>query len=166
MNPLSSKVHFLAQTRQTKRRTNRTENHHEQISAPESRACADVFQLCIEAFCLRMLRGALLMRKTAGMRRAENREITVVFFLFALYNSDESVEKSKYVCSVCKKKSQLSPFQKAKAYKNDVESSHRRTGKSFHHVGAVSSYFLTFCLPLSANAFFSTFKRSDAGSLE
>ena len=31
MNPLSSKVHFLAQTRQTKRRTNRTENHHEQI---------------------------------------------------------------------------------------------------------------------------------------
>ena len=30
MNPLSSKVHFLAQTRQTKRRTNRTENHHEQ----------------------------------------------------------------------------------------------------------------------------------------
>ena len=32
MNPLSSKVHFLAQTRQTKRRTNRTgrtENQHE-----------------------------------------------------------------------------------------------------------------------------------------
>ena len=90
----------------------------------------------------------------------------MVFFLFALYNSDESVEKSKYVCSVCKKKSQLSPFQKAKAYKNDVEYCHRRTGKSFHHVSAVSSYFLTFCLPLSANAFFSTFKRSDAGSLE
>ena len=28
-------------------------------------------QKSIEAFCLRMLRGALLMRKTAGMRRAE-----------------------------------------------------------------------------------------------
>ena len=113
------------------------------------------------------------MRKTAGMRRAEK---TMAIFarnrswdnsgLFALYNSDESVEKAKYVCSVCKKKSQLSPFQKAKAYKNDVESCHKRTGKSFHHVSAVSSYFLTFCLPLSANAFFSTFKRSDAGSLE
>ena len=46
----------------------------------------------------------------------------MVFFLFALYNSDESVEKSKYGCSVCKKKSQLSPFQKAKAYTNNVES--------------------------------------------
>ena len=32
MNPLSSKVHFLAQTRQTRRRTNRTENHHEQTT--------------------------------------------------------------------------------------------------------------------------------------
>ena len=32
MNPLSSKDHFLAQTRQTKRRTNRTENHHEQTT--------------------------------------------------------------------------------------------------------------------------------------
>ena len=125
--------------------------------------------------CLRVLPGALLIRKTAGMRRAE--KTMAIFarnrswdnsglFLFAPYNSDESVEKSKYVCSVCKKKSQLSPFQKAEAYKNDVESCHRRTEKSFHHVSAVSSYFLTFCLPLSANAFFSTFKRSDAGSLE
>ena len=32
----------------------------------------------IEAFCLRMLRGALSMRKTAGMRRAENREKSVL----------------------------------------------------------------------------------------
>ena len=50
MNPLSSKIHFLAQTRQTKRRTNRTgrtENRHERAnSAPKSRACADVIQLC------------------------------------------------------------------------------------------------------------------------
>ena len=50
MNPLSSKVHFLAQIRQTKRRTNRTgrtENQHERAnSAPKSRACADVIQLC------------------------------------------------------------------------------------------------------------------------
>ena len=30
MNPLSSKAHSLAQTRQTKHRTNRTENQHEQ----------------------------------------------------------------------------------------------------------------------------------------
>ena len=104
----------------------------------------------------------------------------MVFFLFALYNSDESVKKSKYGCSVFKKKSELSPFQKAKAYTNDVKScfgmtivknaeelfqEHRRTGKSFHHV-VVSSYFLTFCLSLSANAFFFIFKRSDAGSLE
>ena len=44
--------------------------------------------------------------------------ITVVFFLFALYNLGESVEKSKYGCSVCKNKSQPSPFQKAKAYTN------------------------------------------------
>ena len=90
--------------------------------------------------------------------------ITVVFFLFTLYNLGESVEKSKYGCSVCKKKSQPSPFQKTKAYTNDFEScfgiriaiddnklicegcrravqEHRRTGKSFHHVSAVSSYF-------------------------
>ena len=50
MNPLSSKVHFLAQTRPKKRRTNRTgqtENQHERVnSAPKSRACADVIQLC------------------------------------------------------------------------------------------------------------------------
>ena len=32
MNPLSSKVHFLAQTRQTKRRTKRKELHHEQTT--------------------------------------------------------------------------------------------------------------------------------------
>ena len=48
--------------------------------------------------------------------------ITVVFFLFALYNLGESVEKSKYGCSVSKKKSQPSPFQKAKAYTDDFES--------------------------------------------
>lgn len=89
--------------------------------------------------------------------------ITVVFFLFALYNLGESVEKSKDGCSVCKKKSQLSPFQRAKAYTNDFEScfgirtvidddklicegcrravqEHKRTGKSFHHVSAVASY--------------------------
>ena len=89
--------------------------------------------------------------------------ITVFFFLFALYNLDESVEKSKYGCSVCRKKSQLSPFQKAKAYTDDLDScfgirtaidddklicegyrravqEHRRIGKSFHHVSAVSSY--------------------------
>ena len=40
----------------------------------------------------------------------------VFFFLFALYNFGESVEKSKYGCSVCEKKSPLSPFQKAKVY--------------------------------------------------
>ena len=73
------------------------------------------------------------------------------------------VEKSKYGCSVCRKKSQLSPFQKAKAYTDDFDScfgirtaidddklicegcrralqEHRRTGKSFHHVSAVSTY--------------------------
>ena len=91
--------------------------------------------------------------------------ITVVFLLFALYNFGESVEKSKFGCVVCKKKSQLRPFQKAaKAYTNDLEScfgiraaidddkliiceacrralqEHRRTGKSFHHVSAVSGY--------------------------
>ena len=51
MSPLSSKAHFLAQTRQTKRRTNRTgrtEHQHERAnSAPKSRACADVIQLCL-----------------------------------------------------------------------------------------------------------------------
>ena len=53
MNPLSSKAHSLAQTRQTKHRTNRTENQHERatkrilaILAPKFRACADVIQLC------------------------------------------------------------------------------------------------------------------------
>ena len=90
--------------------------------------------------------------------------ITVLFLLFALYNFGESVEKSKFGCLVCKKKSQLRPFQKAKAYTNDLEScfgiravidedkliiceacrralqEHRRTGKSFHHVSAVSSH--------------------------
>ena len=45
--------------------------------------------------------------------------ITVVLLLFALYNLGESVEKSKFGCIVCKKKSQLRPFQKAKAYTND-----------------------------------------------
>ena len=89
--------------------------------------------------------------------------ITVVFLLFAFYNLGESVEKSKFGCLVCKKKSQLRPFQKAKAYLDDLEScfgiptaiddkhiiceacrralqEHRRTGESFHHVSAVSSY--------------------------
>ena len=90
--------------------------------------------------------------------------ITVVFLLFALYGLGESVEKSKFGCLLCKKKSQLRPFQKAKAYTNDLEScfgiraaidddkliiceawrralrEHRRTGKSFHHVSAVSSH--------------------------
>ena len=32
MNPLSSKAHSLAQTRQTKHRTNRTENQHERAT--------------------------------------------------------------------------------------------------------------------------------------
>ena len=49
-------------------------------------------------------------------------ELTVVFFLWALYNLGENVEKSKYCCSVSKKKSQLSPFQKVKAYEDDFES--------------------------------------------
>ena len=134
------------------------------------------------------------MRKTAGMRRAgknnggrwrSSREIgpgiTVVFFLFPPYNSDESVEKSKYGCSVCKKKSQLSPFQRAKAYTNDVESyfgmtivknaeelSKSTDGPESRFIMLVLSpvIFLTVCLSLSANAFFFTFKRSDAGSLE
>ena len=74
---------------------------------------------------------ALLMRKTAGMRRRNEtngdlREKSLgkqySFFLFALYNLDESVEKSKYGCSVCRKKSQLSLFQKAKAYTDDFDS--------------------------------------------
>ena len=34
----------------------------------------------------------------------------------------ESVEKSKFGCIVCKKKSRLRPFQRAKAYANDLES--------------------------------------------
>ena len=50
MNPLSSKAHSLAQTRQTKHRTNRTENQHERATnrnlAPKFSACADVIQLC------------------------------------------------------------------------------------------------------------------------
>ena len=98
--------------------------------------------------------------------------LTVVFFLFALYKLSESAEKSKYGCSVCKKKSQLSPFQKAKAYTDDLEScfgirtvidddkvicegcrravqEHRRTGKSFRHVSAVLN-ILSF---LICNAF-------------
>ena len=72
-------------------------------------------------------------------------------------------KKSKYGCSVCRKKSQLSLFQKAKAYTDDFDScfgirtaidddkliceryrravqEHSRTGNSFHHVSAVSSY--------------------------
>ena len=48
--------------------------------------------------------------------------ITVVFLLFALYDLGETVEKSKFCCLLCKKKSQLRPFQKAKAYTNDLES--------------------------------------------
>ena len=54
MNPLSSKAHSLAQTRQTKHRTNRTQNQHERATkrifatlAPKFRACADVIQLCL-----------------------------------------------------------------------------------------------------------------------
>ena len=35
MNPFSSKVHFLAQTRQTKRRTNRTEQVEQKINTNE-----------------------------------------------------------------------------------------------------------------------------------
>ena len=91
--------------------------------------------------------------------------VTVLFLLFALYNFGESVEKSKFGCLVCKKtESQLRPFQKVKAYTNDLEScfgiraaidddklitceacrralqESRRTGKSFHHVSAVSSH--------------------------
>ena len=90
--------------------------------------------------------------------------VTVVFLLFALYDLGERVEKSKFGCLLCKRKSQLRPFQKAKAYTNDLEScfgiraaidndkliiceacrralkQHRRTGKSFHHVSAVSSH--------------------------
>ena len=89
-----------------------------------------------------------------------------------MYNLDESVEKSKYGCSVCRKRSQLSPFQKAKAYTDDLEScfgirtvidddkgicegcrravqEHRRTGKSFRHVSAVLN-ILSF---LICNAF-------------
>ena len=76
----------------------------------------------------------------------------------------------KYVCSVCRKKMQLSPFQMAEAYTDDFESCFgirtaidkydkvicegcRRTVKSFHYVIADSSYSSTFCLSLSANAF-------------
>ena len=43
-------IEFLTQIRQTKHRTNRTENQHERatnrILAPKFRACADVIQLC------------------------------------------------------------------------------------------------------------------------
>lgn len=71
--------------------------------------------------------------------------IIVVFFLFSLYNLSESVEKSKYGCVVCKRKSQPSPFQKAKAYKNDLESCFGiQAGineDKLHHVSAVSSYY-------------------------
>ena len=48
--------------------------------------------------------------------------ITVDFLLFALYDLGESVEKSKFSCLMCKKKSRLRPFQRAKAYTNDLES--------------------------------------------
>ena len=101
--------------------------------------------------------------KTMAIFARNPLRITVVFLLFALYNLSESVEKSKFGCLVCKKKSQLRPFQKVKAYTKYVEScfgirttiddnliickacrrvlqEHRRTGKSFHHVSAVSNY--------------------------
>ena len=90
--------------------------------------------------------------------------ITVVLLLFVLYDLGETVEKSKVGCLLCKTKSQLRPFQKAKAYTNNLEScfgipaaidddkliicdayrralkEHRRIGKSLHHVSAVSSH--------------------------
>ena len=102
--------------------------------------------------------------KTMAIFARNPLRIIVVFLLFALYNLGESVEKSKFGCLVCNKKSQLIPFQRAKAYTNDLEScfgiraaidddkliiceacrralqEHRRTGKSFHHVNAVSSH--------------------------
>ena len=50
MNPLSSKVHFLAQTRQRIRRknsTNDTNKRQNPISAQKSHACSYVIQLCL-----------------------------------------------------------------------------------------------------------------------
>ena len=50
--------------------------------------------------------------------------ITEVFFLFALYNLGESVERPKYGCSVWKKKPQLSPFQIRRPKPTRTTSSH------------------------------------------
>ena len=77
---------------------------------------------------------------------------------------------------MCGRKSQPNKFQKVKTYTNDFEScfkivkaideeevicegcrraieEHRRTGKSFHHVSAISSYYLTFEASLSCKRF-------------
>ena len=71
MNPLSSKVHFLAQTRQTKRRTNRKSTR----TSAKFRACADVFQLChlIIIVYILLLRAqerpaTLILTVTSGLR--------------------------------------------------------------------------------------------------
>ena len=148
--------------------------------APATQKRHAIFPKSIKAFCLRMLSSGSFNLKNRWyapaprVRRDRNEtmaifarnplRITVVFLLFALYDLGESVEKSKFGCLLCERKSQLRPFQKAKAYTNDLEScfgiraaidddkliicevcrralkEHRRTGKSFHHVSAVSSH--------------------------
>ena len=94
MNPLSSKVHFLAQTRQTKRRTNRTgrtENQHERAnSAPKSRACADVIQLCHYSILLHYL-----SRKASRVWGRHISKIKKNFLWMASYNvSDNQIKAS------------------------------------------------------------------------
>ena len=75
----------------------------------------------IEAFCLRMLSSGSFNLKNRWyapaprVRRDRNEtmaifarnplRITVVFLLFALYDLGESVEKSKFGCLLCKRKS-------------------------------------------------------------
>ena len=77
--------------------------------------------LSIEAFCLRMLISGSFNLKNRWyapaprVRRDRNEtmaifarnplRITVVFLLFALYDLGESVEKSKFGCLLCKRKS-------------------------------------------------------------
>ena len=98
------------------------------------------------------------------MVRVFERNFLVILVIFSLGNLGESVRKSKNGCVVCRKKSQPNNFQKVKAYINDFEScfkmvkaidedevicegcrraveEHRRTGKSFHHVSAISNYY-------------------------
>ena len=85
-----------------------------------------------------------------------------IIIVCLLISNFESVKRSKLGCVVCGKKSQQIYFRDASAYTGDLEScfgilstfagdicegcrraiqEHRRSGKTFHHVSFVSSYY-------------------------